>query len=79
LREDITEGGGISGETLVNILQMLDDLDVFLRMPGGLVPVLIINGHESQFDPMTLTYINDNNHVWNLEGMSCRVPYATSY
>jgi phage terminase small subunit len=72
----ITEGGGISGEILVSILQTLDDLDVFPRVPGGPVPVLIIDGHESRLDPMFLTYINGEGHVWKV---CLGVPYATSY
>jgi hypothetical protein len=72
----ITEGGGISGEILVSVLRTLDDLDVFPRVPGGPVPVLIIDGHESRLDPMFLTYINGEGHVWKV---CLGVPYATSY
>ena len=43
----ITEGGGINGEIFVDILQTLDRLDVFPRVPGGPIPVLIIDGHQS--------------------------------
>jgi hypothetical protein len=72
----ITESGGISGEILVSILRTLDDLDVFPRVPGGPVPVLIIDGHDSRLDPMFLTYINGEGHVWKV---CLGVPYATSY
>jgi hypothetical protein len=72
----ITEGGGISGKILVSILEILDELDVFPRVPGGPVPVLIIDGHESRLDPTFLIYINDDNHIWKV---CLGVPYATSY
>jgi hypothetical protein len=35
----ITKPGGVSGDILVNILQTLDDLDVFPKVSGGPVPV----------------------------------------
>jgi hypothetical protein len=73
----ITEGGEISGKILVTTLQILDELDVFPRVPGGPVSVLImIVGHKSQLDPMFLTYINDANHIWKV---CLGVPYATSH
>jgi hypothetical protein len=72
----ITESGGINGEILVSVLRTLDDLDVFPRVPGGPVPVLIIDGHESRLDPMFLTYINGEGHVWKV---CLGVPYATSF
>jgi hypothetical protein len=72
----ITESGGISGEILVNILRTLDDLDVFPRVPGGPVPMLIIDGHESRLDPEFLTYINDPDHIWKV---CLGVPYATNF
>jgi hypothetical protein len=51
---------------------MLDDLDIFPRVPGGPVPVLVINGCKSQLDPMFLIYINDDNHIWKIcLGVSC--------
>jgi hypothetical protein len=37
---------------------LLDELDVFWRVPGGTVPVLIIDGHESWLAPQFLRYIN---------------------
>jgi hypothetical protein len=49
---------------------------LFPRVPGGLVSILIIDGHESQLTPMFLTYINDDNHIWKV----CFVlSYAISY
>jgi hypothetical protein len=72
----ITESGGINSDILVDVLRTLDELDVFPRYPGGPVPVLIIDGHESRLDPKFLTYINDQGHVWKV---CLGVPYATSY
>jgi hypothetical protein len=43
----------------VHLLRTPGKLDVFARVPGGQVLVLIVNGHESQLDPKCLTYIND--------------------
>jgi hypothetical protein len=37
---------------------------------------LIIDGRKRRLDPMLLTYINDDNHVWKV---CLGVPYATSY
>jgi hypothetical protein len=42
----ITGGGGISANILVDVLTILDSLDIFPRVPGGPVPVLIIDRHE---------------------------------
>ena len=72
----ITEGGGINADILVDVLKMLDKLDVFPRVPGGPVPFLILDGHESRLDPKFLTYINDVGHIWKV---CLGVPYATSY
>jgi hypothetical protein len=72
----ITESGGVNGDILVSVLQTLDALDVFPRVPGGPVPFLIIDGHESRLAPTFLKYINDENHIWCV---CLGVPYATSY
>ena len=72
----VTEGGGISGEILVDVLRILDALEVFPRVAGGPIPFLIINGHESQLDPKFLMYINDEDHIWKV---CLGVPYATNY
>jgi hypothetical protein len=72
----ITESGGINGDILVDILRTLDELDVFPRVPGGPVPFLIIDGHESRLAPTFLKYINDQGHVWKV---CLGIPYATSF
>jgi hypothetical protein len=72
----VTEGGGISADILVDVLTILDTLDVFPRVPGGPIPVLIIDGHESRLDPKFVAYINDPRHMWKV---CLGVPYATNY
>jgi hypothetical protein len=72
----ITESGGVNGDILMSILQTLDALDVFPRVPSGPIPFLIIDGHESQLAPTFLKYINDEAHIWCV---CLGVPYATSY
>jgi hypothetical protein len=47
----ITESGRINCKILVDVLQTLDELDVSPRVPGGPVPFLIIDGHESDWHP----------------------------
>ena len=40
-----SESGGITGEILVEILTYFDSIDLFPRLPGGPIPMLIIDGH----------------------------------
>jgi len=70
-----TESGGITGDILVQILTYFDEIDLFPRVPGGPIPVLIVDGHQSRLDPAFIEYINDKGHQW----MVCfGVPYATT-
>jgi hypothetical protein len=55
--------GEINDNILVDVLRALDEVDVFPRVPRGLVPVLIIDGHKLQLDPKFLMYINDAGHI----------------
>jgi hypothetical protein len=70
-----SESGGITGEILVEILTYFNSIDLFPRVPGGPVPVLIVDGHQSRLVPVFLEYINDKNHTWKV---CLGVPYATT-
>jgi hypothetical protein len=60
----------------VDVLTILDSFDVFPRVPGSPIPVLIIDGHKSRLDPKFVTYINDPRHLWKV---CLGVPYATNF
>jgi hypothetical protein len=70
-----SESGGITGEILVEILTYFDSIDLFPRVPGGPIPVLIVDGHQSCLAPVFVEYINDKNHTWKV---CLGVPYATT-
>jgi len=40
--------GGIAGEILVEILTYFNSIDLFPHVPGGPIPVLIVDGHQSR-------------------------------
>ena len=42
-----SESGGISGKILVEILEYFDKIDLFPCVPGGPIPMLIVDGHQS--------------------------------
>ena len=69
-----SESGGITGDILVQILQYFDELDLFPRVPGGPIPFLIVDGHQTRLDPKFIKYINDKGHEWRV---CFGVPYAT--
>jgi hypothetical protein len=70
-----SESGGITGEILVEILTYFDSIDLFLRVPGGPIPMLIVNGHQSHLAPVLVEYINDKNNTWKV---CLGIPYATT-
>jgi hypothetical protein len=70
-----SESGGITGEILVEILTYFDYIDLFPRVPGGPIPVLIVDGHQSRLAPVFVEYINNKNHTWKV---CLGVPYATT-
>jgi hypothetical protein len=57
------ESGGITGDILIEIQKYFDETDVFPWLPGGIIPVLIVDGHQSRLDPKFMEYINDDGHV----------------
>ena len=69
-----SESGGITGAILVKILEYFDKIELFKRYPGGPIPMLIVDGHQSRLDPRFVTYINDKTHEWRV---CLGVPYAT--
>jgi hypothetical protein len=72
----VSPSGGITAELLVQILQYLDDLNVYERTDNTPCPMLVFDGHESHLDPIFLGYINEKRHKLFV---SLGVPYATSY
>ena len=48
---EFSEGGGISGHILTNLLRHLDDLKLYGNdRKNGIIPVLLVDGHISRFD-----------------------------
>ena len=43
----VTESGGITGKILVEILTYFDAIELFPRLQGGPIPVIIVNGYQS--------------------------------
>ncbi len=60
---------------MVQILTYFDSIDLFLRVPGRSIPMLIVNGHQSCLAPVFVEYINDENNTWKV---CLGVPYATT-
>ena len=68
--------GGMSGEILTEIFKTLDDLQLFDEdRENGLVPFMLLDGHQSRFDLEFLRYINTYPHRWNV---CIGVPYGTA-
>ena len=57
-----SEGGGISGEILTNILRMMDASEILDRSKG-VKPFLLVDAHASRFSLTFLRYINDESHL----------------
>lgn len=66
--------GGITGTILAKILTKFDAIGIAPR-DNGVVPFLLVDGHQSRLDPVFLKYINDETHKWKI---CLGVPYATS-
>ena len=69
------ESGGITGGILVEILTYFDSINLFPRVVGGPIPLLIVDGHQSRLDPAFIEYINNKHHLWKV---CFGVPYATT-
>ena len=71
-----SEKGSITDTILVDILKTIDELKLYQTYgENGVVPFLLVNGHQSRFSTKFLTYITDMNHPWKV---SIGVPYRTS-
>jgi hypothetical protein len=68
-----SERGGIT--SLIEILNNFDETDVFPWLPGGSIPVLIVDGHQSCLDPKFVEYIHIEGHHWKV---CLVVPYTTT-
>ena len=58
----ISESGGITGDILVDIIIYFDQIDLFPCVPGGPIPFLVVDGHQSRLYPKFVEYINDPSH-----------------
>ena len=65
---------GITDDILVTILTCFNSIELFLRVEGNPVPVLIVDGHRSRFHEDFVKYVNDEAHLWRI---LFGVPYAT--
>ena len=60
---EFSEGGGISGHIITNIIRHLDYLKLYDNdRENGIIPALLIGGHVSRFDLGFWKYICDENH-----------------
>ena len=56
--------GSITSEILKLALKRLDELEIYPRVPGGPIPFLLLDAHDSQLQVPFLKYINDSDHKW---------------
>ena len=68
-----SEHGGMTGKILVNIFKELDRRKIVDRS-DGVLPFVLLDGHQSRFSVEFLLYINNPNHKW----VDCIIlPYGT--
>ena len=61
---------------MTDIFSRLDDLKIYDNdRKNGLIPFVLLDGHQSRFDLSFLEYINDDDHLWNV---TLGVPYGTA-
>ena len=60
------ESCGISGSILVPIFEHFYETGLFPRLPGGAIPMLIGDGHQSRLDPQFTKYINNQSNCWTV-------------
>ena len=58
--------GGISSDLLMQMLKRMDALDLFPRLHGGLLPFILLDGHDSCLHLPFLEYINHPDHIWKV-------------
>jgi hypothetical protein len=61
-----SKSGGITREILVEIFTHFNSIDLFPCVPGGPIPLLIVNGHGSCLAPVIVEYLNDKNQTWKI-------------
>ena len=73
-----SKSGGITGKILVKILTYFSSIDLFPRVPGGPIPLLIVDEHQRCLAPVFVEYINNKNHMEGLSWCSiCHVFVAS--
>ena len=71
-----TDSGGIDGETLHEIFERIDSLEIYDEdRKNGLTHFALLDRHQSRFDLGFLRYINSPDTKWNV---CIFVPYGTS-
>ena len=69
-------GGGVTPQILTDILKTIDTLGVFHKeREEGVIPFLLLDGHQSRFSIPFLEYITDPAHPWKV---CIGVPYDTA-
>ena len=71
-----SESLSITANLLVAMLKVINKSEVFDRT-DGIAPFLLLDGHGSRFDLISLEYINNPANPWSVVGIG--VPYGTSY
>jgi hypothetical protein len=69
----VSPHGGITGKMLAEMLQYLDENEVFERS-NDTIPFLLVDGHNSRFSFEFLSYIHGTGHEWKV---CIGVPYGT--
>ena len=58
--------GSITSDILKQALKRLDDLGIYEREPGGRIPFLLLDAHDSRLQVPFLRYVNDDAHKWKV-------------
>jgi hypothetical protein len=56
--------GSITSEILRKAFQQLDALGIYQRIPGGPIPLVLFDPHDSRLQVPFLWYVNDEDHKW---------------
>ena len=64
---ELSEGGGVSGHVLTDVLSHLDYLKLYgNNTKNSVIPDMLVNGHVIRFDLGFLKYICDENQKWTV-------------